>query len=205
MVLKVLNLYSGIGGNRMKWGDKYEVTSVEYSKQIANVYTQLFPNDRIIIGDAMQYLLKHYHEFDIIWASPPCQTHSLARSWEVRYIDCSLYQIILFLDKHFEGKYIVENVNPYYGALIKPTKMIDRHCFWTNFNISDVTFSANNKPDIQTAKNQEFLDYYGINMEGFTFQKGLNKNKMFRNMVDPELGNILIEKAVKPSPNLFQF
>lgn len=69
---KILNLYAGIGGNRKKWGDDYDITAVELNEEVANVYNRYFPNDKIIIGDAHEYLLKHVNEFDFIWASPPC-------------------------------------------------------------------------------------------------------------------------------------
>ena len=73
--LKILNLYAGIGGNRKLW-EGHEVTAVEFNPEIAKIYQDLFPNDKVIVGDAHQYLLEHYKEFDFIWASPPCPTHS---------------------------------------------------------------------------------------------------------------------------------
>lgn len=68
--MKVLNLYCGIGGNRKLW-QNVEVTAVEFDEKIAAIYKDLYPNDTVIIGDAHQYLLEHYSEFDFIWASPP--------------------------------------------------------------------------------------------------------------------------------------
>lgn len=76
--MKALNLYAGVGGNRKLWGG-VEVTAVEFNPSIAAAYQDLYPNDTVIVGDAHQYLLDHYHEFDFIWASPPCQSHSRAR------------------------------------------------------------------------------------------------------------------------------
>ena len=64
---RVLNLYAGLGGNRSKWGDEYEVTAVEYDPSIAAIYADLYPNDTVIVGDALEYLVNHYHEFDFIW------------------------------------------------------------------------------------------------------------------------------------------
>ena len=49
--VKVLNLYAGIGGNRKLWED-VEVTAVENNPEIAKVYQEFFPNDKVIIGDA---------------------------------------------------------------------------------------------------------------------------------------------------------
>ena len=74
--MKILNLYSGIGGNRKLWKDEHEVTAVEYNEEIAMVYRDYFPNDEVIIGDAHEYLLKNYMNYDFIWSSPPCTTHT---------------------------------------------------------------------------------------------------------------------------------
>jgi DNA (cytosine-5)-methyltransferase 1 len=137
--MKVLNLYAGIGGNRKLWED-VEVTSVEYEPKIAAQYKELYPNDNLIVGDAHEYLLDHYREFDFIWSSPPCQTHSRTNYFtneirkRSRYPDMSLYQEIIFLNQFFKGKFCVENVIGYYEPLIKPTK-IGRHYLWSNFNI----------------------------------------------------------------------
>ena len=75
--MKILNLYAGIGGNRKLWGDEHEITAVEYDEATAEVYTQYFPNDNMIVTDAHEYLLNHYKEYDFIWSSPPCPTHSI--------------------------------------------------------------------------------------------------------------------------------
>lgn len=137
--MKVLNLYAGIGGNRKLWED-VEVTSVEYEPKIAAQYKELYPNDNLIVGDAHEYLLDHYREFDFIWSSPPCQTHSRTNYFtneirkRSRYPDMKLYQEIIFLNQFCKGKFCVENVIGYYEPLIKPTK-IGRHYLWSNFNI----------------------------------------------------------------------
>ena len=74
--MKILNLYAGIGGNRKLWGDEHEITAVEYDPKIAAIYCDFFPNDKVIVTDAHQYLLEHCWEFDFVWSSPPCPTHS---------------------------------------------------------------------------------------------------------------------------------
>ena len=140
--MKILNLYSGIGGNRKLWGN-LDITAVENNKDIAEKYNKLYPKDKLIIGDAHEYLLDHYKEFDFIWSSPPCPTHSRTNYFtqHIRkrpvYPDMKLYQEIIFLDKFFKGKYCVENVISYYNPLIKPKK-IGRHYFWANFNINNI-------------------------------------------------------------------
>ena len=131
--VRVLNLYAGIGGNRKLW-EGVDVTAVEYREDIAAVYKDHFPNDNVVVADAHQYLLNNYENFDFIWTSPPCQTHSRARMWgfknnrkvEKEYPDMKLYQEILFLKHYFTGKWVVENVNPFYEPLIPPTKEMGR-------------------------------------------------------------------------------
>lgn len=145
--MKILNLYCGIGGNRKLWGDTHEITAIELNPDIAKIYQEFFPNDKVIIGDAHQYLLDHFKEFDFIWTSPPCPTHSDIRrcgvqkgQYEAKYPDMKLYEEIILL-KHFapfKTKWVVENVKPYYDPLI-PAKLLGRHLFWTNFDITPRT------------------------------------------------------------------
>ena len=53
--------------NLKKWTGNIEVTAVEIDPKIAKVYQDQNPNDTVIIGDAHEYLLKHFSEFDFIW------------------------------------------------------------------------------------------------------------------------------------------
>ena len=77
--MKILNLYCGLGGNRKLWGDRHEITAIEREPEIAKIYQDFFPNDKVLVVDAHQYLLEHFEEFDFIWASPPCPSHSHIR------------------------------------------------------------------------------------------------------------------------------
>ena len=136
--MRVLNLYAGIGGNRKLW-EGVEVTAVEFDPKIAAIYADLYPNDTVIIADAHQYLLDHYKEFDFIWASPPCPTHSgtnyfLNAQGIIRYPDMALWQEIIFLQHFCKAKFCVENVKSYYEPVIKP-QISGRHYFWANFKI----------------------------------------------------------------------
>jgi DNA (cytosine-5)-methyltransferase 1 len=131
--LKILNAYCGIGGNRKLWGNDHEITAVELNPEIAKIYQDFFPNDKVVIGDAHEYLLKHFKEFDFIWSSPPCPTHSRARFWGWKetnpvFADMTLWQEILFLQHHFTGKYVVENVKPYYEPFLTAQEL-GRHLF----------------------------------------------------------------------------
>ena len=142
--MKILNLYACLGGNRYKWdevADNLEITAIELDPKLAKLYQERFPNDKVIVADAHQYLLDHFKEFDFIWSSPPCPTHSKIRitqkkrdTFIPKFPDMKLYEEIIFLDNHFDGKYCVENVTPYYTPLI-PAKKRGRHLYWTNFNL----------------------------------------------------------------------
>ena len=79
--MKVLNLFSGLGGNRKLWGDEHDITAVEYREDIAKFYSVQYPQDRVVVGDAHQYLLDCHSSYDFIWSSCPCPTHSRARFW----------------------------------------------------------------------------------------------------------------------------
>jgi DNA (cytosine-5)-methyltransferase 1 len=196
--MKILNLYCGIGGNRKLWGDEHEVTAVEWDENIAKVYQDLFPNDKVIIGDAHQYLMDHYNEFDFIWASPPCQTHSSFRqNIGVRfrgvpavYPDMKLYQEIIFLQSNFKGKWVVENVNPYYEPLIEPSVRLDRHLFWCNFDIEHAEFE---RPKLRAAQIPQLQEALGYDLSGYKLP---NKRQVLRNCVLPDVGKHILNHAI---------
>lgn len=186
--MQILNLYAGIGGNRQLW-ESVEVTAVEIDPDIAAVYRDLYPDDTLVVADAHQYLLEHYQEFDFIWSSPPCPTHGSMRQnisvrfrgVEAKYPDMKLYEEIIFLQYNFTGKWVVENVKPYYDLLI-PAQELQRHMFWANFHIAKRGFKQENLRAIQIPELQEL---HGIDLSGY---KLANKRQVLRNCVSPELG-----------------
>ena len=201
--MRILNLYAGIGGNRKLWGEEHQVTAIELEEDIANVYKQNFPNDTVIIADAHEYLLNNYKNFDFIWSSPPCQTHSkmakATRHELNRYSDMSLYQEILLLQHFFKGKYVVENVKPYYTPLIPPTKEVGRHLFWSNFNIGN--FEVENIKGFITngtvAETEKMKEWLGIHYEGNIYYKGNHcPGQVLRNCVHPKTGQYILDCAM---------
>jgi DNA (cytosine-5)-methyltransferase 1 len=193
--LKILNLYAGIGGNRKLWGDEYEITAVEWDENIAKIYQDFFPEDTVIIADAHQYLLDHYKEFDIIWSSPPCPTHSRIgkanTKRKVKYPDMRLYEEILLLQGYFKGNWIVENVMSWYEPLIEP-QVLQRHYFWSNKNLGQRRFAT--EKTCSTKDRERLTKLFGINIDKYT---GIDKRKCLRNCVLPELGEYILSKLLK--------
>jgi DNA (cytosine-5)-methyltransferase 1 len=194
--IKILNLYACLGGNRYKWdevSDNLEITAVELDPEAARLYQERFPNDNVIVADA--------HKFDFIWSSPPCPSHSRVRISQKNretfiplYPDLKLYEEILFLDNYFQGKYVVENVIPYYEPLI-PAQKRGRHLYWTNFILpNDIGERKIFKNMIETGNIKELSEFHQYD---FTKYKGEQRvNKMARNLVDYEAGRTILETAL---------
>ena len=207
MKYRILNLYACLGGNRAKWdevADNLEITAVELDPKAARLYKERFPKDTVIVADAHQYLLEHYKEFDFIWSSPPCPSHSKVRITQKKtenftpvFPDMKLYEEIIFLDNYFDGKYCVENVIPFYEPLI-PAQKRGRHLYWSNFNLPN----SLNEREVGKGKmcgqiNEErvFLEeFHEIDLS--TYKGEQDKRKMARNLVDYEAGKTILETAL---------
>ena len=206
--MKILNLYACLGGNRYKWdevakeaGIEIEVTAVELDEEAAKLYQERFPADTVIVTDAHEYLLDHYKEFDFIWSSPPCPTHSrinisqyTRESWKPKYPEMKLYEEVIFLQHYYKGKFCIENVIPFYEPLI-PAHKRHRHLYWTNFNLPN-KLSERKNPDLARTRNvvkqlSKFHDY------DFSKYKGKQSvRKMARNLVDYEAGRTIFETVL---------
>jgi DNA (cytosine-5)-methyltransferase 1 len=106
-----------------------------------------------------------------------------------------LYEEIILLKHFFKGKWVVENVKPYYKPLIEP-QYAGRHAFWCNFYITPIKIdyqigTMNRKASkekqrraiIREAQIPELIDLHGL--KDF---KVKNKRQILRNCVLPELG-----------------
>lgn len=197
--MKILNLYAGIGGNRKLWGDEHEVTAVEYKPEIAKIYQGFFPNDTVIVGDAHQYLLEHFKEFDFIWSSPPCPTHSRIRTMQkvIVYPDMALYQEIILLKHFFKGRFVVENVIGYYEPLILPTATLERHYFWTNFPLTP--FETSRDFVVTDVPKETLAEYHGFVLP----PDAQDQRKLLRNAVYPPLGKHILDCSLKTQKVLF--
>ena len=200
MKYKILNLYACLGGNRYKWDDvaDIEVTAVEWDEDLARLYQERFPNDKVIIADAHKYLLDHYKEFDFIWTSPPCPTHSrLVQSnknkIKMKYPDMRLYEEILFLQHLYNGKFVVENVIPYYEPLI-PAQKRHRHLYWTNFNLPNILTKREVRISTGTQEVKKLCEFHDYDF--YKYKGNQPTNKIARNLVDYEAGKTILETAL---------
>ena len=198
--MKILNLFAGIGGNRLLWDNVLpgvKVTAVEFDPEIAKAYAKRYPNDNVIVGDAWDYAAKNYLDFDFIWASPPCQTHSrlniannIRNDRTKRLPDFRLYELIVYLKYFCKKAFVVENVVPFYEPLINPTVKIGRHYFWSNFYISVKYFEKSTK----SLKDIVISDFTDFDLSLFKNIK--NKRQVIRNQVDSNLGKYILGCAL---------
>lgn len=197
-MIEILNLYAGIGGNREHWPDICNITAVEIDEDIAKVYKKRYPGDEVIISDAAEYLVMNSEKFDFIWASPPCPTHSQcrynlgcrAKGYSPVMPDMtSLYGTIVFLRHHFDGLWCVENVKPYYETLIDETVILQRHLFWTNYNVTYRDFPS---AGVYTNRLVDYKEYKWL-----VNSKIKDKRKVLRNCVDAKVGEHVFRELVK--------
>lgn len=200
---RVLNLYACLGGNRYKWdevaeeaGIDLEVTAIELDPELAKLYQERFPNDTVVVSDAHEYLLNHFDDFDFVWSSPPCPSHSRMNAMifkdtgKPRYPEMSLYQEIIILKQWFKGLFCVENVVPYYVPLIPASKR-GRHLYWSNFSLPTILSERSWKSKDDLSELCNFHDY------DFRKYKGEQRVlKIARNLVDYEAGRTIFQTAL---------
>ncbi|HUU88428.1 MAG TPA: class I SAM-dependent methyltransferase [Candidatus Glassbacteria bacterium] len=201
---RILNLYACLGGNRYKWdevADNLDVVAVELDKDLAEMYQERFPNDTVIVADAHEYLLNHFKEFDFIWSSPPCPTHSKVRisqknreEFDFKFPDMKLYEEVIFLDNFFGGKWCVENVIPYYEPLIQAQKR-GRHLYWTNFRLLNSLNERKQPKDFIMTGSKPNENFHEIDLTNYKGEQ--RKDKIARNLVDYEAGRTILETAME--------
>lgn len=196
--MKILNLYACLGGNRFLWGDTHQITAIENDIELAKLYKERFKNDNVIVCDAHNYLLENYQNFDFIWSSPPCPSHSKVRfsrkeTTKPIYPDLKLYEEIIFLKHNFKGKFCIENVIPYYKPLIQGQNR-GRHIYWCNFILPSVL--SNRKVLIGCNSNEfkNLCEFHNINLDNYTGTQ--RKDKIARNLVDYKAGLTILETAL---------
>ena len=99
-----------------------------------------------------------------------------------------LYEEILLLKHFFKGKYVVENVIPYYTPLIEAQK-IDRHLYWANFEIEPYEFGVDK---IARGSVDYWAERYGYELSDLV---GVEKRKVLRNCVNPKAGLLILNSV----------
>jgi len=111
---------------------------------------------------------------------------------KVRYPDMKLYEEIIILKKWFKGKFVVENVIPYYEPLIPGIKR-DRHIYWTNFSLPN-NLGDRKKTDLNKISCVDLQKFHKIDLSNYKGKQ--NKLKIAKNLVDYEAGRTILETAV---------
>lgn len=199
--IKILNLYCGIGGNRLLW-ENCEVTAVELNIEIARIYHKYYPNDKVIVADAHKYLEKHYNEFDFIWSSPPCPSHSKMRRVQNKYTGAKLPDMRLFSEIIFMKNYcsdigwVIENVQPYYDLFIYPTLKIGRNLFWTNFKVKRILYPTPTEKVEYVIPSSTRFGFSLVNEK-----LSCRKDVILRNLIDPTIGKLMLDSFLSSKNN----
>lgn len=112
---RLLDLFCCEGGAAVGYAEAgFDIVGVDISPQ------PLYPFE-FHQADAIEYLLEHGHEFDVIHASPPCQAHSMITPDKSKHIDLipPTREALLTIGKPF----IMENVEGAKRALLNPVRL----------------------------------------------------------------------------------
>ena len=221
-MIRILNLFAGIGGNTFKLDrNKYEITHIEFNEDIAEECQLQNPKDTVIVDDAWEYV-HNYDQFDYVWASPPCQTHThlnnaLHGQGRKRLPDLRLYSLIIYLKHFVKIPWVVENVQPYYKeiASIQPTVILSRHWYWSNYNIVgskykhspfSITNAGGNGIRMTSKEHREALQkYLGITLNKLKYSNSNNPSQILSNCVHPNEGKSIINQAFEPLKTMEDF
>jgi len=192
-VLRILDLFCGLGGvakGFQRWldehGVEYEYTAVDINKEVLKVHKYLNPKSQVVLRDAYSFTNDELKEFDFIWASPPCQSHSRAQvMWKRRKPDMRLYDLIKQLLR-VNKPFVVENVIPYYEPPIKPNYRIDRHFLWTNIK-QPLFIDKLSRTPLHEMSISQLAEFHGIPLKYLKLLKHTDKRQVLRNMVNPKL------------------
>ena len=103
MAPRLLDLFCCEGGAGSGYAAAgFDVTGVDLLPQARNPHP-------VIVGDAIEYLRRHYHEFDAIHASPPCQSYSAALK-HLAKPQPMLIEALLYLLPLSGKPWVIENV-----------------------------------------------------------------------------------------------
>ena len=111
----------------------------------------------------------------------------------MKFPDMKLYEEILFLKHLYNGKYVIENVIPYYDPLI-PAQKRHRHLYWTNFNLPNVLTNREARISTGTSEVKKLCEFHDYDF--YKYKGNQPTNKIARNLVDYEAGKTIFETAL---------
>jgi DNA (cytosine-5)-methyltransferase 1 len=103
-----------------------------------------------------------------------------------------LYEEILFLQHYYKGKWVVENVIPYYEPLI-PAQKRGRHLYWTNFMLPASIGEREVKIGAGKDEVRKLCEFHEIDLSSYKGEQ--RKDKIARNLVDYEAGKTIFNTA----------
>ena len=119
----------------------------------------------------------------------------MARTYDenLKYPDMTLYQEIIWLQTFFKGKWVIENVKPYYKPLIQPTFVMDRHCYWSSDFVLVQEYKRGSFTDIRDDINA-MEKAYGYDLS--KYRRSTDIRKCLRNAVNPLDGKFIFDKII---------
>jgi DNA (cytosine-5)-methyltransferase 1 len=116
---RALDLFCGAGGAAMGlYRAGFDVTGIDNRPQPRYPF-------RFIQADALKPPVR-LEDFDLVWASPPCQAFTLANNGDARGLHADLIEPVRTMLASFHGPTVIENVPP---APIRPDVVLDGGMF----------------------------------------------------------------------------
>lgn len=204
VMLKILDLFCGIGGVARGFHDylqehqiKYLYVAIDIDKDVLKAHRALNPLSNVILRDAYSFTIDELETYDFVWASPPCETHSIAGIWtRKRKVspDFRLYELINKLNDA-NIPFVVENVKPYYNPPIKPTSKANRHRLWSNLSISPIKIDL---PPFEKIKNtvKSLCEYHDLPIEIAKIIPSRKRRDALRDMVHHEIAYEIAKQVI---------
>ncbi|MCE4607314.1 MAG: DNA cytosine methyltransferase [Desulfurococcales archaeon] len=203
-VIKILDLFAGMGGVAKgiqgyldKLGLDYEYIAVDIDPIVLKLHKEFNPKSIVIRRDAYSFTVDELMQYDFIWASPPCQSHSKLNAIRKRFNpDHRLWYLIHRLYNTYRP-FVVENVQLYYKPLFKPKTKIGRHLFWSNLPITDKCSIHLPYKELKMMNIHDLIEYHKVPTKILIGVSYMRKRKYLRNMVHYSISYCIMKQVCK--------